>query len=126
MRKIGLALTGLIALLHLYIAWLEIFAWTTRAPSVFDAFPATLFEPTVALAANQGVYNLFLAAGLIWALLIKDKTWQFNVAAVFLGFVAIAGAVAAGTIAVKTGLPQLVPAAIALVCLGLSRKSDRV
>ncbi len=123
MKKIAVALTALIALLHLYIAWLEIFAWTTRGPAVFDTFPADLFEQTTAMAANQGVYNLFLAAGLIWALLIKDKAWQFNVAVCFLGFVAVAGGAAALTIAIPSGLPQLVPALVALLLWGLSRKA---
>lgn len=64
---------ALIALLHFYIAWFEIFAWTTRGPEVFKTIPLELFEPTKVLAANQGIYNSFLAAGLVWSLLIKDK-----------------------------------------------------
>ena len=55
---------GLIAVLHFYIAWFEIFAWTSRGPIVFSRFPKDLFEPTKVLAANQGIYNAFLAAGL--------------------------------------------------------------
>ena len=125
MRKIALTLVGFIALLHVYIAWIEIFAWTSRAQSVFDTFPVEMFAQTTELAANQGVYNLFLAAGLIWALFIKDTKWQFNIAACFLGFVAVAGAAASVTIAVKTGMPQLVPAVIALVLLVLSRKPSQ-
>lgn len=124
MKKIAMALTGLIALLHVYIAWFEIFAWTSRGPQVFETFPPELFAQTVDMAANQGVYNAFLAIGLIWALLIKDAAWQNKVATCFLGFVAIAGVAAAVTIAVKPGLIQIVPASIALVLWYLSRASS--
>jgi len=124
MKKIGLGFVALIAALHVYIAWFEMFAWTTRGPKVFDTFPPELFEQTVELAANQGAYNGFLAAGLIWSLLIRDQKWQFNIAVCFLTFVAIAGIVAAVTVALKSGLPQFVPASIALVLLIVSRKKD--
>ena len=124
MEKIGLGLVALIAVLHLYIAWFEIFAWTSRGPIVFDTFPPELFEQTIQLAANQGIYNAFLAAG-FWALLIKEEKWQFNIAVCFLAFVAIAGIVAAITVAFKSGLPQFVPASIALVLLVMARtRSD--
>lgn len=117
MKKIGMALVALIAALHLYIAWFEMFAWTTRGPNVFDTFPPELFEQTIQMAANQGIYNAFLAAGLIWSLFIKEEKWQFNIAVCFLIFVAIAGVVAAITVAPKSGLPQFVPAVIALALL---------
>lgn len=122
MKIIGLVLVALIAVLHFYIAWFEIFAWTSRGPKVFDTFPPELFEQTIQLAANQGIYNAFLAIGLVWSLLIKDEKWQFNVAVCFLTFVAIAGVVAAITVALKSGLPQFVPAAIALTLLVVARQ----
>ncbi|MEL7344113.1 MAG: DUF1304 domain-containing protein [Pseudomonadota bacterium] len=125
MRKLGLVLVALIAALHFYIAWFEMFAWTTRGPNVFDTFPPELFEQTIQLAANQGIYNAFLAAGLVWALLISDRQWQFNVAACFLIFVAIAGVVAAITIEIATGLPQFIPAIVALALLVASRSAAR-
>lgn len=114
-------LIALIAVLHFYIAWFEMFAWTTRGPAVFDTFPPELFAQTIELAANQGLYNAFLAVGLVWSLLIKDPKWQFNIAVCFLGFVAVAGIGAAVTIAVASGLPQFAPASIALVLLVLSK-----
>lgn len=123
MRIAALVLIALIAALHFYIAWFEMFAWTSRGPVVFDMFPPELFEQTIQLAANQGIYNAFLAVGLVWSLLIKDHKWQFNVAVCFLGFVAVAGIVAALTVALKSGLPQFVPASIALVLLFFSRKT---
>lgn len=124
MKKIAFGLVALVAALHLYIAWFEIFAWTSRGPVVFDTFPPELFEQTIQLAANQGIYNAFLAVGLVWSLFIKDKKWQFNIAVCFLGFVAVAGVVAAITVAIKSGLPQFVPSSIALVLLLLSRKTS--
>ena len=81
----------LVALLHLYFLWLEMFAWTTKAKKVFRGFPKELFEPTKALAANQGLYNGFLAAGLLWSLLIQDTQWQVREALFFLACVSLAG-----------------------------------
>jgi putative membrane protein len=59
MHILAKVLISLIAALHLYIAWFEIFAWTTRGPVVFSTFPADLFEPTITLAANQGSLTHF-------------------------------------------------------------------
>ena len=64
MHWISKLLTGLVAVQHLYILWIEMFAWTTRGKKTFRSFPEHLFEPTKALAANQGLYNGFLAMGL--------------------------------------------------------------
>ena len=125
MRKIAFSLVALIALLHFYIAWFEMFAWTTRGPMVFETFPAELFDQTVQMAANQGLYNAFLAVGLVWSLFIKDVKWQNNIATCFLAFVAVAGVGAAVTVALKSGLIQFVPASIALVLLFMSRNSKR-
>jgi len=80
-----------IALLHLYFLWLEMFVWTTKAKKVFRSLPEDLFEKTKVLAANQGLYNGFLAAGLLWSLLITNEIWSKNVAHFFLICVAIAG-----------------------------------
>ena len=124
MKKIALVLIALIAALHIYIAWFEMFAWTTVGAGVFDMFPAALFETTTQLAANQGLYNAFLAVGLIWALFIKDPKWQFNIAVRFLGFVAVAGIGAAITIAVSSGMPQLVPSVVALGLLFASKSAS--
>lgn len=113
-------LIALIALLHIYILWFEMFAWTTRGPKVFRSFPKDLFEPTKSLAANQGLYNGFLAAGLIWSLLISDPIWHFSVALCFLIFVAVAGLYGAATASKNILFVQAVPAlaAIALLVVG--------
>lgn len=110
----------LIALLHIYILWFEMFAWTSRGPKIFASFPKDLFEPTKAMAANQGLYNGFLAAGLIWALLIGDTDWSVNVATFFLLCVAVAGAYGAATASKRILYVQTVPALIALGLLYLT------
>ncbi|WP_036380584.1 DUF1304 domain-containing protein [Muricauda sp. MAR_2010_75] len=113
----------IVALLHLYFLWLEMFAWTTKAKKVFRQFPEHLFEPTKTLAANQGLYNGFLSAGLIWSLLIQDAKWQMYVALFFLGCVAVAGIYGAATaskkIFVVQGLPALIGIALLLLHLFL-------
>lgn len=124
MKLISRGLIAVIAILHLYIAWFELFAWTEVGPDVFSSLDPDLFAETVDLAANQGVYNLFLAAGLLWSLVISDPEWRFRVAICFLGFVAIAGIAAAVTLEIGNGLPQLVPAVLALVATVLDRRSQ--
>jgi putative membrane protein len=87
-RKI---LIVIIALLHLYFLWIEMFAWTTKAKKVFRSLPEDLFEKTKVLAANQGLYNGFLAAGLLWSLVIPDENWSKNIALFFLCCITVAG-----------------------------------
>ncbi len=113
-------LTACVAALHLYIAWFEMFAWTSVGPDVFSSFDPALFPDTVELAANQGVYNAFLAAGLIWSLFITEATWRFRIALCFLSFVFIAGIAAAITVEFSSGIPQMATAGAALVALFLA------
>ncbi|OON65925.1 DUF1304 domain-containing protein [Hymenobacter sp. CRA2] len=113
-------LIGLIAAIHLYILWLEMFAWTTRGPKVFRNFPPTLFPATKTLAANQGLYNGFLAAGLLWALLITAPVWQRYVAYFFLGCVAVAGLYGTITASRRIFWVQAAPALLALLLLALA------
>ena len=110
-------LIGLVALTHIYILWFEMFAWTTRGPKVFRNFPKDLFPKTTALAANQGLYNGFLAAGLIWTFLIENAEWSRNVALFFLGCVAVAGIYGAATAEKKIFFVQALPALIAIVLI---------
>lgn len=122
MRIAAFILIGLIAVLHLYIAWFEIFAWESRGPNVFTSFPPDLFSQTIPMAANQGLYNAFLAVGLIWSLTIRDPKWHVNVAACFLLFVAVAGVFGAATVSGRILFVQTVPSVIALVLLFIGRK----
>ena len=108
-------LTGLVILLHLYIVWLEMFVWTTRGPKVFKTIPKALFEPTKVLAGNQGLYNGFLAAGLIWSFMISDHMCQMNVRLFFLGCVFVAGLYGAMTADKKILFVQSAPALTAML-----------
>lgn len=110
-------LVACVALLHLYFLWLEMFAWTTKARKVFKKFPQDLFEPTKNMAANQGLYNGFLAAGLIWSLLIEDPYWQRNVALFFLGCVTIAGIYGAISVSKKIFTVQALPALLGILLI---------
>ncbi|KAB7528491.1 DUF1304 family protein [Flagellimonas olearia] len=105
----------IVALLHIYFLWLEMFAWTTKAKKVFRQFPEDLFEPTKTLAANQGLYNGFLAVGLLWSLFIQDPIWQINIALFFLGCVAVAGIYGALTASKKILVVQGFPALLGIV-----------
>lgn len=109
-----------VALLHLYFLWFEMFAWTTRGRKIFKQFPPDLFEPTKTMAANQGLYNGFLSAGLIWSLFINDPVWQINIAVFFLGCVLIAGIFGAFTASRKIFFVQGIPALIGLLLVLLS------
>ena len=111
-------LTALVALIHLYIVWLEMFAWTTRGKKVFKNFPSHLFEPTKALAANQGLYNGFLAAGLFWGLSLGAGGTGVRV--FFLGCVLVAGLYGAATANKRILFIQAIPAAIGLALVLLS------
>ena len=123
MRKISSILIAIIAALHTYIAWFEMFEWETRGPKVFTSFSPELFNQTTDMAANQGLYNGFLAAGLLWSLFISDAKWKVNVGTCFLLFVAVAGMVGAYTVSTSIFFVQTVPA---LLTLGLMHFFRRV
>lgn len=107
---------ALVALLHVYIFVFECFLWEQRGPKVFSSFPKDLFPRTKALAFNQGVYNLFLAAGLLWTFFIADPIWQSNISLFFLGCVFVAGL--AGALTERRILfIQSVPALIGIILL---------
>ena len=120
MSVLATVLILLIAALHLYILWFEMFAWESRGPKVFRSFPRDLFAPTKAMAANQGLYNGFLAAGLIWSRLISDPAWSHNIALFFLLCVAVAGVFGAATASKKIFQVQALPALIAIALLLIS------
>ena len=117
MNTISQLIIGFIAFVHLYILWLEMFAWTTRAKKVFKTIPEEQFEKTKVLAANQGLYNGFLAAGLIWSLIICDADWSKNIALFFLSCVLVAGIYGALTASKRIFFVQAVPAILGLLSL---------
>jgi putative membrane protein len=115
MTTLATILITFVAIEHLYILYMEMFAWTTLGRKTFKgSMPDSLFEPTKTLAANQGLYNGFLAAGLIWSLLIHDADWRLNVAIFFLSCVSVAGIYGAMTASKKIFYVQALPALIAL------------
>lgn len=117
MNLFAIIIIVLVALIHIYIVWLEMFAWTTKAKKVFRTIPEHLFEPTKVLAANQGLYNGFLVAGLLWSLCITEVNWSKNVALFFLGCVAVAGIYGAITASKRILYVQTVPAAIGILAI---------
>ena len=120
MEIVTQVLIGLIALLHIYFLWFEMFAWESRGPKVFRHFEKDLFPKVKVMAANQGLYNGFLAAGLIWTFFIDSPEWSRNVAIFFLSCVAVAGIYGAMTASKKILYVQGIPAIIALVLTFLS------
>jgi putative membrane protein len=110
---------GLIAVLHIYILVLEMFLWETpRAMKAFGTTPATAVTSKV-LAANQGLYNGFLAAGLLWGLYLGPAGFAIKV--FFLLCVFVAGLYGAATANKRILFIQTVPATIGLVLLYLAQ-----
>ena len=108
---------GLVAFIHVYIMVFEMFLWESKGPKVFRQFPKELFPPTKPLAANQGLYNGFLAAGLIWTFFITNQIWQVNIALFFLGCVSIAGIYGTLTADKKIFIIQALPAIIGIALI---------
>ncbi|MFN4252602.1 DUF1304 domain-containing protein [Deinococcus sp.] len=117
MTLLAAALVGLIALLHGYILVLEMFLWTTpRAMKAFGTTPE-FAATTRVMAGNQGLYNGFLAAGLIWGLVTGSAAIQLF----FLACVAVAGLYGAATANRRILFIQTVPAALAALAVLLAR-----
>ena len=122
MQTVAILLTALVAIEHLYILWMEMFAWETAGKKTFgDSLPKELFKPTKGLAANQGLYNGFLVAGLGWFILISDPEWSTNIRLFFLGCVAVAGIFGALTASKKIFFVQALPALLAILFVLLSK-----
>jgi putative membrane protein len=103
---------GIVALEHIYILYLEMFAWTTpRVQRIFGTTP-TFASDSKALAANQGLYNGFLAAGLIWGIVYPQPDVGIQIKLFFLVCVLIAalygGLTAKRSILVVQGGPALI------------------
>jgi putative membrane protein len=110
---------GLVAVIHVYILILEMFLWDTpRGRKAFGTDPEFAGK-SAALAANQGLYNGFLAAGLVWAL-IAGGTDGYQFAVFFLICVVIAGLYGAATASRRILFVQALPAAVGLVLVLLA------
>jgi putative membrane protein len=104
--------TSIVALLHIYFMVLEMFLWTAPIGRKAFGLSAEKAEATKVMAANQGLYNGFLAAGLVWGIVLGASGAQIKV--FFLTCVIIAGIYGAATASRKILLIQGVPAIMAL------------
>jgi putative membrane protein len=112
--------TAIVAALHLYFLVLEMFLWTTPFGQKTFRRSAEEQAATQVLAKNQGLYNGFLAAGLVWSLIAEDAL-GYPVRVFFLGCVVIAGLYGAATSARQILFAQALPAAAALAFTLASR-----
>ena len=111
-------LTGFVALIHAYIVVLEMFLWETeRGRKAFGTTPE-FAKASKVLAANQGLYNGFLVAGLVWGIWLGDMGGPIRI--FFLLCVALAGAYGALTVGLRILLIQTVPALAALAAMILT------
>ena len=108
MKKLATVLVAVVAIEHVYILVLEMFLWTEFA------------EQTAVLAANQGLYNGFLAAGLVWALLSRERGQSLRI--FFLGCVIVAGVFGALSAKPSILFVQAVPALLALIATLLANR----
>jgi putative membrane protein len=113
-------LVALVVVLHLYFLILEMFLWTKPLGlKTFRNTPEKAADSAV-LAANQGLYNGFLAAGLVWGLLQGTPGFAFQIKMFFLLCVIIAGIYGAATVSRRILYVQAAPAALALIVLWLA------
>ncbi|TVZ56614.1 putative membrane protein [Lutibacter sp. Hel_I_33_5] len=115
MTYVQIILVGLVAIIHIYIVYIEMALWTKpKGIKTFGLKSKEFAEETKVLAANQGLYNGFLVAGLIWSL-VAVKT---DVALFFLGCVFVAGLYGAYSTKKKSILYiQSIPAALGIIFL---------
>ena len=115
MKALANILVGLVAALHVYFLVLEAFLWDTPYGRKTFGLTPEFAGASKALAANQGLYNGFLAAGLVWGLALGGAGDAIKI--FFLACVVIAGAVGAATVSRKILFVQALPAAAALLLL---------
>jgi len=120
MSLIANLVVAAVALLHVYFLVLEMFLWTR--PQGLRTFGNSQAEAdaTAVLAANQGLYNGFLAAGLIWGLVQPIPGFAFEIKVFFLACVIVAGLYGGYSVKPKIIYVQAMPAAVALLLLWLA------
>ncbi|WP_083742217.1 DUF1304 domain-containing protein [Bradyrhizobium mercantei] len=113
-------LVAVVAALHIYFLVLEMFLWTK--PLGLKTFRNSIEKAadSAVLAANQGLYNGFLAAGLIWGLVHGNASFALQIKTFFLLCVIVAGAYGAATVSRRILYVQAAPAALALILLWLA------
>jgi putative membrane protein len=120
MSTIANILVALVAVLHIYFLILEMFLWTK--PRGLKTFGNSLDKAreSAVLAANQGLYNGFLAIGLIWGLIHPNPVFAFQIKVFFLLCVVAAGVYGAASVSMRILYVQALPAAVALLLLWLA------
>ena len=104
---------GLVALLHVYIMVLEMFLWATPRGRRTFGLKADFAQQTKALAANQGLYNGFLAAGLLWGLVHPVEEFAVQIRLFFGVLVVVAGAYGGATANKRIWVVQMLPGVVA-------------
>ncbi|MEV8532697.1 DUF1304 domain-containing protein [Streptomyces sp. NPDC051211] len=120
METTAQVLVALVAALHGYILVLEMFLWEKKPGRALSGFDPAMARATAPLAANQGLYNGFLAAGLVWGLVAEDPT-GFRVQVFFLCCVLVAGVYGGLTANRRILLAQALPGALALAAVLAAR-----
>lgn len=118
MRTVALVLVALVALLHVYILVLEMFLWTTPKGMKAFGLQPDFAQATKVMAANQGLYNGFLAAGLLWGLWLGPAGYAVKL--FFAGCVVVAGVFGAATASRRILFVQALPGAITLALVLLA------
>ncbi|MGW8992560.1 DUF1304 domain-containing protein [Streptomyces zhihengii] len=116
MNAVATVLVALIAALHVWILVVEMFLWERGPGRSLSGFDAGMARATAPLAANQGLYNGFLAAGLVWGLIAADPT-GYRVQVFFLSCVVVAGVYGGLTANRRILLAQVLPGALALAAV---------
>lgn len=117
MTLIANLLVALVGALHLYFLVLEMFYWTKPLGRKVFRLTPEFAEASKTLAANQGLYNGFLSAGLLWGLASGNTANQLF----FLGCVVVAGVYGAATVGKKILFVQALPAALAIAAVLVAR-----
>jgi putative membrane protein len=120
MKVLAAALTGLVALSHVGFLVLEMFFWDHPVGRRIFAMTPEVSASSAVLARNQGLYNGFLAAGLVWGLAAARR----DVIVFFLGCVIVAGVFGAATAKTTILFTQALPALLALICVLCSPRSS--
>ncbi|MBS0460895.1 MAG: DUF1304 domain-containing protein [Proteobacteria bacterium] len=121
MHMLATALVALVALEHLYFLYLEMFAWTQPSTRRVFGLTAEFAQASKSLAANQGLYNGFLVAGLVWGLLHPDAAVALQLKYFFLGCVIVAALYGAYSAKLRILWVQGLPAIAALAVTFIAR-----
>jgi putative membrane protein len=112
---IKLVMTGIVAFMHFGFMYLEMFLWEKPLGLKVFKLKKDFANESKVLASNQGLYNGFLASGLVWSFFINDPIWSTKVAIFFLSCVLVAGLYGAMTASKSILFVQALPAALTLL-----------